>query len=312
MPVARPWNGRRALAVANLKGGVGKSTTAMMIADALSLEHSVRVLLVDLDAQANTSRMILSFRGLKDMAEAGKTLTNWVERLPTNPTSELFSYVAWEVSGLAELKPGRTNRQRPKGSLALAAATPHLRFAELAFDHAHFSKPDPDAPRRRMAERLDAGLKSLAEGCDLVIFDCPPGFTTLAQAALSISDAIISPMFEEQLSVWSLLAFRDFGMDQTLHVWNPARHRVLFTRVGNRGAAEERATARADVTNAGFRKLKSFIRETSQSHRWSGRPAPDSFTPFNSKYGPAKSDVRSLADEVVEFIQNCEPNRRPD
>jgi cellulose biosynthesis protein BcsQ len=304
MPVERPWTGRRVLSIANLKGGVGKSTTAMMIADALSYEHAVRVLLVDLDAQANTSRMILSFRGLKDADNSKKTLTRWVELLPRGQSDDLYSYVNWDVSGLTELRPTSNRRRQARGSLAIAAATPHLRFAELAFDHTHFSKPDPDAPRRRMTERLDAGLNSLAEGCDLVIFDCPPGFTTLAQAALSLSDAIISPMFEEQLSVWSLLAFRDFGMNQTLKCWDPARHRVLFTRVGNRGAAEERATARSDVGNAQFRRLKSYIRETSQSHRWSGRPAPDSYTAFNSKYGPARNDVRALGDEVVDFLRS--------
>ena len=311
MPTERPWSGRRTLSIANLKGGVGKSTTAMMIADALSLEHAVRVLLVDLDAQANLSRMVLSFRGLKEADNSGKTLTKWVERLPTNQSADLYSFVNWDVSGLSELRPTHNRRRQQKGALSIAAATPHLRFAELAFDHAHFSKPDPDAPRRRMQEKLEAGLNSLAEGCDLVIFDCPPGFTTLAQAALSLSDAIVSPMFDEQLSVWSLLAFRDFGMDQTLKVWDPARHRVLFTKVGNRGAAEERATARSDVANAKFRRLKAFVRETSQSHKWSGRPAPDSYTPFNSKYGPARSDVRALGDEVVEFIQSLPKRAEP-
>jgi hypothetical protein len=93
-------------------------------------------------------------------------------------------------------------------------------------------------------------------------------------------------------------------MNQTLKCWDPARHRVLFTRVGNRGAAEERATARSDVGNAQFRRLKSYIRETSQSHRWSGRPAPDSYTAFNSKYGPARNDVRALGDEVVDFLRS--------
>lgn len=311
MPLKRPWAGRRVLSIANLKGGVGKSTTAMMIADALSYEHDVRVLLIDLDAQANTSRMILSFRGLRDADNSKKTLTRWIELLPRSQSNDLYSFVNWEVSGLAELRPAANRRRQIRGSLAIAAATPELRFAEMAFDHTHFSKPDPDAPRRRMTERLDAGLQSLAEGCDLVIFDCPPGFTTLAQAALSLSDAVVSPMFEEQLSLWSLIAFRDFGMDQTLKCWDPARHRVLFTRVSNRGASEERATARSDTVNAQFRRFRSFVRETSQSHRWSGRSAPDSYTAFNSKYGAAKGDVRALGDEVVKFIQSLPKRKDP-
>ena len=67
------------VAVANMKGGVGKSTSTMMIADALSLHHGKRVLIIDCDPQSNVSQMILSFPGLENARAANATLTHWVE-----------------------------------------------------------------------------------------------------------------------------------------------------------------------------------------------------------------------------------------
>ena len=54
------------IAIAHLKGGVGKSTTTLFLAEQWSLKHKKRVLVIDLDPQSNVSYMLLSRRKVEE------------------------------------------------------------------------------------------------------------------------------------------------------------------------------------------------------------------------------------------------------
>jgi len=77
---------------------------------------------------------------------------------------------------------------------------------------------------------------------------------------------------------------------------------VLFTRVSQKGAIEERREVRTSVGKAGFVPLSVSIKDSSQAHRWVQRPAPDSRRRFGSKYGNLRGSVKELGDEVVRFL----------
>lgn len=304
----RPWKGARRLAIANLKGGVGKSTTAMMIADSLAMEHRARVLVIDVDPQGNASRMLLGWHGLKQAAQASSTLEDWVSAAAKNQRIPFAPLIQSRVCSLTEVVKER-NAHRPKvhGDISVLAATPELRFAEIAFDHASYNAADQTSARRRMQQLLVNELAALQESYELILFDCPPGFSTLAQAAIACADAIVSPVLEEPLSVWSLQAFRDFGLKQTLNAWDPARHRGLFTRVSQKGAVDERREVREAIQKLGVTMLPATIKETAEAQRWVRRAAPNSHVPFGRKYGPVRNQVLELGRHIASFIAALPP-----
>ena len=47
------------VAIANPKGGVGKSLTTMMLADGLALSYGARILVIDADPQAGVTKSLL-------------------------------------------------------------------------------------------------------------------------------------------------------------------------------------------------------------------------------------------------------------
>lgn len=302
----------RRLCIASLKGGVGKSTTAMMLADSLALFHGAQVLLIDLDPQANCGQMLLSYTGLKQANAATKTVTYWVDCLARGVKADLFGCVSVGVCGLQEVRHGtrfRSGTPLP-GQIAAIPSTPTLRFAEMAFDHKHFDPGDRSGPRRHMLEYLEAGLQNLGGAYHYIIFDCPPGFTTLAQAALCAADGIITPIFDDPVSVWSLKAFRDYGLKEELGIWEKERHRVLYTRVQDKGATAEKITLRQDVNISGFQVLRTSIKDTVEALRWSQRTAPDNFRTFRDKYGPAASAVEQLGADVVAFADSLTQKKK--
>jgi len=65
------------LAVANRKGGVGKSTVAVMLAHALSVWGNKRVLILDLDSQCNSSMILLGGEGWVAARAARRTVADF-------------------------------------------------------------------------------------------------------------------------------------------------------------------------------------------------------------------------------------------
>jgi len=156
---ALPKMPARILAVANQKGGVGKTTTAINLATALAISDEKRILLVDMDPQANLTSGV----GLKGQSTTAGTVYHAL-------TSDVADPSVFVLPTPIEL-------------MSLMPADRNLTGAEVEL----VSLPDRE---RRMRTVLDP----LRERFDYIIIDTPPSLGLLTLNALVAADAVVIPL----------------------------------------------------------------------------------------------------------------------
>ena len=160
----------RIIAVANQKGGVGKTTTTINLAASLAVADQ-RVLLVDVDPQANLTS------GVGQKGQASPTGTIYDALTTAEPVDDARPYlIATNVDGMQ-----------------LIPADRNLTGAEIEL---------VTLPHRE--ERLRALLASVRDDFDYVFIDCPPSLGLLTLNALVAADAVLIPLHCEYFALEGL------------------------------------------------------------------------------------------------------------
>lgn len=155
----------RIIAVANQKGGVGKTTSVVNLAVALA-QRNARVLVIDLDPQGNASTAL----GFPDRSDLAGTYDLLVDQVPLADVQQ-----ATEIS-----------------SLSVVPSNPDLAGA-------HVELVDQERREFRLKEACTA-----VGDFDYVFLDCPPGLDLLTVNALVAATEVLVPMQCEYYSLEGL------------------------------------------------------------------------------------------------------------
>ncbi len=171
----------RIYATYNIKGGVGKTTTAINLAYLAATESGLRTVLWDLDPQAAASFM---FRVKPRVKGGGKALIRG-----KRPLDDAIKGTDFD-------------------NLDLIPADFTYRDMDLLLDAGDGGSGG--APGGKPARKLGKLLAPLAAEYDAVVLDCPPSISLVSENVLHAADLIVVPLIPTTLSLRTLDQLTEF------------------------------------------------------------------------------------------------------
>ncbi len=180
------------IATINLKGGVGKTTTTVALAEILSGTFGERVLLIDLDPQTNATAMVIGDERWGQLNKEGHTLAQLFKDALTKPEDRKFDLVSTrqvQVSNVNEVP----SLDLLPSSLDLIDVQDRL----YSMDRGRFHAGDPTDLLRR-------AIRPIRDEYGYILVDCPPNLGIITLNGLRISDSYIIPVIPDVLSTYGI------------------------------------------------------------------------------------------------------------
>lgn len=291
----------KVVSLINLKGGVGKTTTTVQLAECLVSEFGKKVLVVDLDPQTNATISLIDEEKWEELDAAGQTLAQlFLDRIDRTSVFQLQEAIQPSVSNL--------------GLTRLSVLPSSIRFIDIQ-DRIHEVSPRSGFALNPM-EVLQSALRPKLPDYDYVLIDCPPNLGFITRNGIEISDGYLIPTIPDTLSTYGIPQ-----IVKTIHQFTQERPLkikcigLVVTKFDSRSSAHERG-----MRNLPSRFAKIFselglspapVFKTAIPQATKTSDAMDvSFVPksFKEKYGYGTSGGQPLHQYVTEltreFIQN--------
>jgi chromosome partitioning protein len=183
---------RNTIAVMNAKGGVGKSTLVLALAETLATYHRKKVLVIDADAQASVSHMLARQPQLEAAQSGGRTIVDYlIGAVLKESTAGWREFVIADVSDVDDAR-----------SIALIPSDTNLTLFER-----EVSKGDHEA---RLRKTIGACLAEAGQTYDIVLIDSAPGLSVLTESFLREAAFYLSPTRPDYISTRGLKFLREF------------------------------------------------------------------------------------------------------
>ena len=274
------------VAVSNRRGGVGKTTVTMMLAYGLSVGRRQKVLLVDLDAQASTSIVMMGHQRWRAAREAHRTTAGLLAQIVGNDALSCKSFISHGVGDVV-LADGSTpaldiipsaHDLDDKETLLLIAQQARFHKISDAFDS--------------MQDRMGKIIRSADGAYDQVIIDCAPGLSQLVWGALRIADLVLVPFIPDRT------AEDNVGwLAQRLKETGGASYSTVPNRVSGQ---DSRAQGIIAAVSARYAPLGVQIPATQPLA--TALDYRDKAGTLASKFGSAAQHVNALADAVLGVV----------
>jgi chromosome partitioning protein len=268
----------------NTKGGVGKSTLVLALAETLSADHKKNVLIIDSDAQASISSMLMTAANLHKLQSSGLTIVDLLVSTVLNRTP--LEWSKFVVGGVSDVDDAR--------SIYLLPSDMQLTLLER-----EISKESMHTELRRSIASLLNAVRSVF---DVVLIDCPPGLSVLTESWLREADFHISPTKADYVSVSGLEVFRRFkGLNPEMGFADNLGVVVNMFDAHSLQEGEYEAWLRQKPDNRCF--TKPIPRASALQHAVQFSQAERSY--FAKYPGDAGTAVRSLTQELLDRMASA-------
>ena len=182
----------RVISVINLKGGVGKTTTTVGLAQILSVEFNKKILVVDLDAQTNATTMLIGEEKWMEVNKQKQTIAQLFYEGVYPRSEKIFDINRAILKGVSNIDEVKLVDMLPS-----------------SLDLIDIQEEVIKAPRGifsviRPVDLLDKSLRKIKQKYDYILIDCPPNLGVITRNGLKVSDVYIIPTGPDVLSTYGI------------------------------------------------------------------------------------------------------------
>ena len=288
----------------NLKGGVGKTTTAVAVAEMLAQEERKHVLLVDLDPQTNATVTLITEERWAELDRNGQTIAQLFEDRLNPHTAPRFDVEKAIVRGVSTINEGIARLDLLASSIRLIDLQDRIPMIALSGNFT--ANP---------LEILRVALQPVIDRYDYVIIDCPPSLGTVTKNGLRISTGYVIPTIPDIVSTWGIYQIVDNvkrfadDIERPIPALGIVATKVQANNLHRRVIADLRAGRLGRFAEGGSLPqpplFRSEVTQTVAVAR--GADVDADIRTFKGKYGTAADELRALTHEIRLVCEKKKP-----